>query len=161
MAVVAFPEVLTSARFYVELIWGDSHAADAYFMECKGLKYTQEVIEACEVSPQRWAQARRGAIVRSKVPGGYKVGNLTLKRGMMTQTATLWQWIQSVQEGGWRARRRDGALVVVEQGGIEGARFNFFRAWPVSYSFGGGDVTAGELAIEELELAIEDFIRVK
>lgn len=154
-------EILTTSRFYVELVWGSGDAADAYFMECKGLKYTQDVIEACEATPGKWGKAKHGALVRSKVPGHYKVGNITLKRGMMSQNASLWQWITAVQEGNWAAQRRDGALVVVEQGGLEGARFNFFNAWPISYSFGGSDVTGSSLAIEELELAIEDFVRVK
>jgi phage tail-like protein len=156
-----FPEVLTNARFYVELTLAGSTAADAYFMECKGLKYSHEVIEACEVTPDRWGRAQHGRIIRTKMPGTYKVANLTLKRGLMTHSTTLWRWIQTVQEGGWGSQRRDGALVVYEQGGIEGARFNFFRAFPVSYSYQGSTVSSGDLAIEELELAIEDFRREK
>lgn len=157
----SFPEVLTTARFYVELTLDGSQWADAYFMECKGMKYSQDAIEACEVTPQKWGQAQRGYIVRSKLPGYYKVGNLSLKRGMLTQTSVLWDWLVAVQEGRWGAQRRDGSLVICEQGGREGARFNFFRAWPINYSFGGGNVSGGELAIEELELAIEDLKRVK
>ncbi|MBF2026896.1 MAG: hypothetical protein IGS48_09035 [Oscillatoriales cyanobacterium C42_A2020_001] len=38
----------------------------------------------------------------------------------MTHSTTLWQWIQLVQEGGWVVHRRDGALVIYEQGSIEG-----------------------------------------
>jgi len=157
----SFPEVLTTARFYVELTLDNSTWADAYFMECKGIKYSQDVIEVCEATPQRWGNATRGRLVRSKLPGNYKVGNLTLKRGMMTQSSTLWDWLLAVQGGKWGAQRRDGSLVVYEQGGSEGARFNFFRAWPLSYNFGGTTVSGGELAIEELELAIEDLQRVK
>lgn len=156
-----FPEVLTNARFYVELTLAGSTTADAYFMECKGLKYSQDVVEACEVTPDRWGQARHGRIIRTKLPSTYKVSNITLKRGLMTHSTTLWQWIQVVQEGGWGSHRRDGALVIYEQGGIEGARFNFFRAFPTSYSYDGGTVSSGELAIEVLELAIEDFRREK
>ncbi|MDX2100072.1 MAG: phage tail protein [Leptolyngbyaceae cyanobacterium bins.59] len=156
-----FPEVLTTARFYLELTLEGSSWADAYFMECKGVKYSQDAIEICEVAPQNWGAARKGRMVRTKIPGSYKVGNLSLKRGMLTQSSSLWDWLQAVQTGKWGTQRRDGALVIYEQGGKEGARFNFFRAWPLSYSFGGGNVSAGELAIEELELAIEDIKRVK
>lgn len=155
------PEVLTTSRFYVELQFKGSSQADAYFMECKGLKYSHDPIEACEVTPQQWGKAKKGYIVRTKIPGVYKVGNISLKRGMMTNSTKLWEWIQSVQEGRWSTERRDGALVVYEQGGNEGARFQFLRAWPVSYSFGGSTVSSGDLAIEELELAIEDFKRIK
>lgn len=155
------PEVLTTSRFYVELTLSGSTTADAYFMECKGLKYSQDVIEVVEVTPQKWGKSDLGRLTRTKLPGTYKVGNVSLRRGMMTQSMTLWRWIQSVQEGNWANQRRDGSLVIYEQGGAEGARFEFSRAWPVNYSFGGGNVSASEFAIEELELAIEDFKRVK
>lgn len=157
----AFPEVLTTSRFYVELTLSGSTMADAYFMECKGLKYSQDVIEVAEVTPQKWGRADCGRLRRTKRPGAYKVANISLRRGMMTQSMTLWRWIQQVQEGDWGSQRRDGSLVIFEQGGAEGARFEFSRAWPVSYNFGGSNVAASELAIEELELAIEDFKRVK
>lgn len=156
----AFPEVLTTARFYVELTLSGSTTADAYFMECKGLKYSQDVIEVPEVTPQKWGTANKGLLVRTKIAGAYKVGNISLRRGMMSQSTRLWEWIQSVQEGNWGAQRRDGSLVVYRQDGEEGARFNILRAWPVSYNFSGTNVGASELAIEELELAVEDFRRV-
>ncbi|MGG6268107.1 phage tail protein [Leptolyngbya sp. AN03gr2] len=155
-----FPEVLTTSRFYVELVLDGSASVDAYFMECKGLKYTQEVIEACEVTPQRWGRSTApGRIVRTKIPGGHKVGNLTLKRGM-TNSLSFWTWIESVQNGNWRDQCKDGSLVIYRQDGTQGARFQFLRAFPVSYNFAGSNVTANELAIEELELAIEEFKRV-
>ena len=39
------PEILTQSRFYVELKLGQNTEADAFFMECKGFKYSHELIE--------------------------------------------------------------------------------------------------------------------
>ncbi|HBE18367.1 MAG TPA: phage tail protein, partial [Cyanobacteria bacterium UBA11367] len=48
-----FPELLINSRFYIELkLDGSQEPVDAYFMECKGFKHSQEVIEVCEVTPK-------------------------------------------------------------------------------------------------------------
>src|SRR4028118_523011 len=78
-------EVLTNSRFYLELkLKGSVEPVDAYFMECQGFKRTQEVIEVCEVTPQKWGKAgtTMGRVVRTKVPGNVKSNNLILRRGM-------------------------------------------------------------------------------
>ena len=76
-----FPEILTNSRFYIELsLDGSQDPVDAYFTECKGFKHSQEVIEVCEVTPQRWGKAKYGQVVRTKVPGNIKTNNITLRR---------------------------------------------------------------------------------
>lgn len=153
-------EILTVARFYVELrLNGSVEPVDAYFMECKGFKYTQSVIELAEVFPQKGNWATRGQVVRTKMPGNEKVNNITLRRGL-SASITLWNWIEAVQSGNWATQSYDGSLVIYRQNGAEGARFNFKRAWPVSYSIADSVVSSSELAFEELELAVDSFWRV-
>ena len=157
---MTLPEILTTSRFYLELKFSGSTAPDAYFMECQGMKYSQDVIEAVEVTPQKWGKASRGRVVRTKIPGNYQVTNLTLKRGMMTKSTALWQWMLNIQEGKWAEQRvGSGALTVYMQDGQQGAIFTFTNAWPVSYTFSDTNVGGNELAVEELELAVEDFKR--
>ncbi len=154
------PEILTTSRFYVELKFTGSTTPDAYFMECRGMKYSQDVIEVVEVTPQQWGKARRGRVVRTKIPGNYQVSNLTLKRGMMTGSSALWNWMLNIQEGQWAAQRvGSGALTVYMQDGRQGAIFTFTNAWPVSYTVSDTNVGGNELAVEELELTVEDFKR--
>ncbi|MEL7224369.1 MAG: hypothetical protein AAGL17_05790, partial [Cyanobacteria bacterium J06576_12] len=65
-----FPEILTQARFYLELnLEGSVDTIDGYFLECGGFSRSQAVIEVSEVTPQVWgAQGRsRGHIVQSKI----------------------------------------------------------------------------------------------
>ena len=101
-------EILTTNRFYLELkLDGSVEPVDAYFMECQGFKRTQEVIEVCEVTPQKWGKAgtTAGRVVRTKVPGNVKSNNLILRRGM-TSSITVWNWFNEVEQGGWAKQRK-------------------------------------------------------
>ena len=156
-------EILTTNRFYLELkLDGSVEPVDAYFMECQGFKRTQEVIEVCEVTPQKWGKAGTtvGRVVRTKVPGNVKSNNLILRRGM-TSSITVWNWFNEVEQGGWAKQRKNGDLVIYNQGSEEQARFRFLGGWPTSFKI--SDVKAGgkDFAIEEMELAVEEFTRVK
>ena len=156
-----FPEILTSCRFYVELtLDGSEQPVDAYFMDCKGFKRTQEVIEACEVMPQIWGKAKSGNIVRTKIPGNVKTNNITLKRGM-TKSLTLWKWFDAVQAGNWKEQRRNGSLNIYDQSGTVQARFEFEQAWPTSYVLADVSASGNEVEIEEMELAVGAFKRVE
>jgi phage tail-like protein len=153
------PEVLTNCRFYIELSLDGSLApVDAYFMDCKGLKRTQEIIEVTEVSPQSWGKAKAGHIVRTKVPGNVKTNNLTLRRGL-TSSATIWKWFESVQAGNWATQRRSGSISIYDQAGEVQAKFSFDRAWPMSYVLTDLSAGSNDIEIEEMELAVETFIR--
>jgi phage tail-like protein len=154
-----FPEVLTNCRFYIELkLDGSQEPVDAYFMECKGFKRTQDVVEVCEVAPRQWGQAKSGQVIRTKMPGNVKTNNITLRRGM-TRSTTVWQWFEAVQAGNWAKQLRDGSLTIYDQKGDAQAIFQFRGAWPVSYV--ATDVSAGgnDLEVEEMEMAVEQFVR--
>lgn len=154
-------ELLTNSRFYLELsLDGSDLAFDAIFRDCKGFKATQDVIEACEVTPQKWGTASRGRVVRTKVPGNVKYTNLILTRGL-SASETIWNWFEAVQEGNWAQQRRDGSLNIYDLAGDLQARFEFSRAWPARYSI--ADVNAGgaEIEIEEMEIAVEELKRVR
>ena len=122
-----FPEILTTCRFYLELkLDGSQDPVDAYFMECKGLKRSQAAIEVCEVSPRQWGKAKSGYLAHIKLPGNVKTSNLTLRRGM-TQSKTLWNWFEAVQEGNWAKQLRDGSLTIYDQMGNAQALFQSLR----------------------------------
>lgn len=110
---MAFPEILTKARFYLELrLDGSVDSVDGYFMECSGFQRSQDVIEICEVTPQVWGKKGRshGHIVRSKIPGNSSYTNITLKRGLTVSTA-FWDWMDNVSQGDWVDQRRNGAQI--------------------------------------------------
>lgn len=155
-------EVLSSSRFYLELrMDGSDDRVDGYFMECSGFQRKQDVIEISHVTPQKWGKntTASGRIVGTKIPGNSSCNNLVLKRGMTISTA-VWDWFRAVERGNWATQRRDGDLVIYDQGAIEQARFRFLGAWPVQYKISDVKAGNGEFAIEEMELAVDEFIRV-
>ncbi len=154
------PEILTTARFYLELSLNGSDAPiDGYFMECQGFKVTQDSMEISEVTPAQWGNAKSGLVVRTKIHGNRKISNVTLKRGLTIST-NMWTWFDNVHQSKAQ-QRKDGSLVIYNQGADEVVRFNFFRAWPTSYKIGDLKASSNEFEIEELELVIEDLVRVK
>ena len=156
-----FPEILTNSRFYIELkLDGSEEPVDGYFMECKGFKISQEVIDICEVTSRRWGAAKHGQVVRTKIPGNVKTNNITLRRGM-TKSTTLWKWFEAVQEGNWAKQLRNGSLSIYDQAGNQQAIFQFKGAFPVSYIASDLSSSSNDLEIEEMEIAVETFTRQK
>lgn len=158
---VNFPEVLARSRFYLELkLDGSQEPVDGYFMECSGFKVTQDLIEATEVTPQQWGKAKKGLVVRTKIPGNVKYTNMVLRRGL-TCSMTLWNWLEAVQGGEWGAKKKAGSLTIYDQDATQQFRLEFKNAWPVSYTISDLSVTSGDLEIEELEVTVEELKRVK
>jgi phage tail-like protein len=153
-------EILTACKFYVEIKLDKSNdKVDGTFLEFQGLKRTQDAIEICEVTPNKWGTATMGRVVRTKIPGNVKSGNLTLKRGM-TCSRTLWNWFEAVQEGNWNTQRRNADLCIYDQAGKVQARFRLGGAWPTSYKIADLSARATTIEVEEVEIAFETFARV-
>lgn len=154
-------EILTANRFYLELsLDGSQDRVDGIFLECQGFKRTQDAIEICEVTPNKWGRADKGLVVRTKIPGNVKSGNLVLRRGM-TSSMTLWNWFGAVQAGKWATQRKNAALTIYDQAGQEQARFELMGAWPTSYKLADVNARSHEIEIEEVEIAFEEFTRTK
>ena len=157
---MSHPELLIASRFYLELsLDGSNQAVDGIFLDCKGFKCSQEVVEVCEVTPNQWGKAQKGMMVRTKIPGNVKSTNIVLRRGLISSLA-LWQWFEEVQKGNWAKQRRDGSLQIYNQQGEPQARFQFFNGWATSYSISDLSASSTDYEIEELEIACEVFKRV-
>ncbi|HEY9653790.1 MAG TPA: phage tail protein [Coleofasciculaceae cyanobacterium] len=156
-------EILTDSRFYLELtLEGSQELIDGYFKECSGFKRSQDVIEICEVTPQKWGKngTKMGRVVRTKIPGNTKCENIVLHFGL-TISMTMWKWFEAVEHGKWGEQRRDGDLTLYDQGGTERARFRFVGAWPISYKISDVKAEGKDFEIEQLELAVDEFTRIK
>ena len=153
------PEILVANNFFLELaLDGGNDIEDATFKECRGLTEVQDLIEFCEVTPQKWGQASCGRMIRTKIPGNSQTETLILRRGM-TKSITLWKWFKSVREGNWANQRRSGSLTIYDQGGNSQARFKFSGAWAVKYIASDVDSASEEIEIEEIQIAFESFER--
>ena len=154
-------EPLLKSQFFMRLelkIKPDGGVADATFSECQGFQRTQDCISVAEVTPMQWGKASRGRVAITKVPGNAKSDNLVLRRGL-THSKFLWNWFEAIEVGKWYEQAAKGSLTIYGQEGVEHARYEFQRAWPMRYQIGDLNAQSSELEIEELELAIESLTR--
>jgi phage tail-like protein len=91
-----------------------------------------------------------------KYPGVHTVGDVTLKRGVV-DSSDFWTWITDTRTNGG-AKQRDVVITVRDEAGEEVQKFRLTGASPKGYT--GPVLNAkgtGDLAIEELVLAVEGF----
>lgn len=93
-----------------------------------------------------------------KLPGLTKFGNVTLKWGI-TDSMELVNWRQQIVDGD--VQRKHVAIVVVDEGGNDKARFEIVEAWPCKYTPVTLNAKGNEVAIETLELANEGVKRTQ
>ena len=91
-----------------------------------------------------------------KVPGSHKVGDVTLKRGIV-DSSDLWDWIYQTQTTGVAAQR-DVIIQLRDEAGIPVQQWKLRNVVPMKYT---GPTLAGkgggEVAMEELVLSAEGF----
>jgi phage tail-like protein len=166
-------EILTNSKFYIQVALPGSYTEiDGYFMECQGFKRSYEVISACEVTPEAWGRnnAKVGRVQRTKIPGNSKHENIILKRGLCIST-TMWQWFKSIENGEWgtwgrskketTSRKETLMLTIYNQHAEAKAKFCCTNVWPVSYKISDLKASGSDFEVEEVELAVESFMRLK
>lgn len=124
-----------------------------YFTECSGLESETEVVEHKVVGP-------KGQAIVQKVPGRLKFGNITLKRGITSDTQ-IWTWRQKVEEGKLKDARYTGSIVMYDYNFEEVARWEVTNAWPSKVSGPQFKTDGNEFGVEELTLVHEGFKRKK
>ena len=91
-----------------------------------------------------------------KFPGVHTVGDVTLKRGVVN-SADFWNWISDARRTG-AAARRDVLITVRDEANQDVQQYKLWGVSPKGYT---GPVLngkgTGDLAIEELVLAVEGF----
>jgi phage tail-like protein len=90
----------------------------------------------------------------AKVPGLHKVGDVTLKRGIVN-SADLWGWISAVRTTGPKAKK-DVTITLRDETGKDVQTWTLRRAMPLKYTgptFAGK--ASGDVAMEELVLSSE------
>lgn len=136
----------TAFNFAVEIVRADGAAplVSAAFAECDGLELSMEVKTIRE----------GGANDRQiRLAGPANVGQLTLKRGMTSDSLDLWQWMSdSLADPSLRA---EAEVVLLAPDGSERMRFVLSRCLPVKVKAPPLNAKDGAIAIEELQIAYE------
>jgi phage tail-like protein len=91
-----------------------------------------------------------------KIPGSHKVGDVTLKRGVV-DSSDLWSWITNTRKNGVAAQQ-DVIVTLRDEAANPVQQWTLRNAVPMKYTgptlAGKG---AGEVAMEELVLSVEGF----
>ncbi|MBJ93241.1 MAG: phage tail protein [Rickettsiales bacterium] len=84
-------------------------------------------------------------------PGNIEYENVTLSRGM-TNNKDLLKWINKVIKG--EDDRRSGSIILIDGQQEEVRRFNFFEAYPCSWSGPELSADSSAVALDKFELAV-------
>lgn len=87
-------------------------------------------------------------------------GNLTLEKGVTEDSIALYEWRKSVEQGQVDDARTDVAVIILDEEGAQGPRWEFRAAWPTQYEAPDLDATGNDVAIESIEIAHEGMERV-
>lgn len=128
---------------YLVEIDGISRAA---FQDCTGLGSTIDVKEYNE----------GGRTTPMKLAGLTKYSNIVLKRGV-TDDRQLWDWHKQAIDG--NVQRKNGSIVLLDRGGQEKVRWNFFDGWVAKWTGPDFKAETGDIAIETIEIAHERMER--
>ncbi len=132
-------------NFLVAIDGLDSEGPRGGFLEVDGLDVEIAVIE------YRNGNDRQNTV--RKLPGLHKVGDVTLKRGIIG-ALDLWQWFDSVRNGDLGARR-NVSIELLDESRQPVMRWRLHNAWPTKYRGPNLNAKANDVAIEELVLAYE------
>ncbi|HET6294400.1 MAG TPA: phage tail protein [Kribbella sp.] len=112
--------------------------------EISGLKMEQDVIELKE-------NGADGKYVIKKLPGRWKAPEITLTRGLSSDTS-FDKWIKDSQFGKMGAVRKGGAIIVYDYEGSPLKRYKLTNAWPKSLEI--GTMKAGDTSVMTEKLVV-------
>jgi phage tail-like protein len=84
---------------------------------------------------------------------------LVLESGITDDSISLFEWRNSVQQGSLDEARQSIAVVVLDEEGETGPRWEFRNAWPARYDAPDLDASGNDVAIERLEIVHEGMER--
>jgi phage tail-like protein len=122
-----------------------------YFTECSGIGSENEVVEHKIVTD-------KGVEITQKIPGRLKWTDITMKRGI-TDNMDIWNWRKLVEEGKMDEARKSGSIIMFNRSLEPVAEWTFENAWPSKVTGPSVKADSNEVGVEELTIAIEQFIR--
>ena len=136
-------------NFLVDIGTGDTQSIKAGFQEVSGMNI--------EVTSADYRNGNDKVNHVRKINGIYKVGDVTLKRGLIG-ALDLYQWIDEVRLGVETARRSVTIQLRDETGTSTVMTWKLTNARPMRYTVPAFNAKTGtDVAIEELVLSCEDL----
>ena len=124
-----------------------------YFSEVSSIGSQNEVIL------QKTA-GRRGEKVVTKMPGDVVFLDVTLKRGIIVNDLSIWNWRQQVVDGQIDQARKDFSIILLNESFAPIAQWNFLRGWPIKIEASSAPPDGIQIPIETLVITHEGVVRV-
>lgn len=121
-----------------------------FFTEVSGLGSETTVVEHREGGQNTFVH---------KLPGRMKWEDIVLKRGILP-ALDLWRWRGIVEGGDVDAARRNGSIILYDQGLEPIARWHFERGWPAKVSGPAPGSEAADVITEQLTIVHDGLRRV-
>lgn len=115
------------------------------FQEVTGLETEVQTIEYREGDSPTFAPI--------KMPGLAKVGNVTMKKGIFTTSAELWNWFSSITMN--TIARATIVVNLLDETGTITYRWTLTNAFPVKLTGTDLKSVGNEVAVESVEIAYE------
>jgi phage tail-like protein len=122
--------------------------------------FSQCTIPETSTEPIEYREGNEAPTMR-KLGSLVSYGNLTLQWGTTPDSTELFEWRKLVEQGNLDEARRNIAVIVLDEEGEPGARWEFRNAWPQQYDAPDLDASGNEIAIESMEIVHEGMERVE
>ncbi len=132
-------------NFLVDLGTGNTDGPDAGFQECSAI--------GMEVAVAEYRNGNDKENAPRKITGLTKVGDVTLKRGIVAKENGFWDWWNTIRSG--TVQRRTVTISLLNEEHKPVMVWAIDRAWPVKVEGPSLNATGNEIAIETLEFAHE------
>lgn len=133
-------------NFLVDLGTGDTESFQAGFQEVSGL--------GVEVALAEYRNGNEKDNAPRKVPGLYKVPDVTFKRGVIGAT-DLYDWLKDTRDGSQNAKRTITIQLLSEDRASVALEWKLTNAFPMKYTAPGLNGAGADVAVEELVVACE------
>ena len=117
-------------------------------------QFAEVVVPTAEIAVVEYREGADKSSATRKLPGRVKYGNVVLKRGI-TADVSLYQWFRAVSQGDFQPR--NVMIVLLDAQRQDVRRWLARDAWPVKYDGPALNAQNNEVAIETLELAVEEI----
>lgn len=129
-------------NYHFQVDWGSTKMA---FTEVTGLIVESEVIE--------YRTGDSPEFHKRKMPGPQKIGNITLKRGVMAKDNDMFNWWNTVKLN--KIERRTVTISLLNEEHEPVVTWRAIKAWPVKLQASDLKADGKDVLIETMELAHE------
>ena len=117
-------------------------------------QFAEVVVPDAEIAVVEYREGADPTSATRKLPGRVRYGNIVLKRGIAADLS-LYQWFRALAEGDFQPRNASIVLLDAQRQPVR--RWLARDTWPTKYAGPTLNAKNNEVAIETMELAVEQI----